>query len=83
MNPQEKMKNTLEKSGIPFKEVKVYGRQIMVTTKGEESAKKWAALISNFAKVRPPVKSLDYNAKNKNTSLLRSMHTVFLVWGTI
>lgn len=87
MSPGELTK-TLEKKlqavGIPAKEVKCYGSQIMITCKGKESAERFASLLGAFcSKVRGPIESLDYNKENTNTTLLPSMHKVWRVNGTI
>lgn len=59
MTIQQQMKATLEKAGIPFREIQCYGSQIVITSQSEATAKKWAALLSKFAKVRGVIKSLD------------------------
>lgn len=75
------MRATLLKSGIPAKDVKVYGSQIMVVTWSRDAADKWASLIARFAKVRGPVQSWDRNVKNRNTVLRPTSHEVWLVGG--
>lgn len=84
MTAQERMKDLLSKSGIPAKEIKVFGSQVLITCHGEESAKKFASLLSNFCStVRGPVQSWDDNKINTNTVLLPSRHIVWRVGGAI
>jgi hypothetical protein len=56
---QQQMKATLEKTGLPFREIEVYGRQIVVTSGCEDTARKWASLLGKFAKVRGITHSVD------------------------
>lgn len=84
MTSQEQMKDILSKSGIPAKEIKVFGSQILITCHGEEAARKFAGLLSNFCStVRGPVKSYDDNKVNTNTVMLPSKHIVWRVGGAI
>ena len=76
---QEKLAETLAKSGIPYKQIKCYGSQITVTAWSREAADKWAGLLANFAKVRGIVESRDYDKANQNTMLRPSTHRVFLI----
>lgn len=77
MNHQKKIKALLEETGIPAKEIQVYGQQIMVTTWSEDAARKFAALVGNFARVRRVWESLDDNLENRGTSLLPTRHKVW------
>lgn len=82
MTPQQKIKATLEKSGIPYKNIDCYGSQIVVTSYSVEAAKKWASLLGTFAKVRGITKSKDEAVENKGTCLLPTMidvHRTFAV----
>lgn len=84
MTPQQRMAATLAKAGIPHKEIKCFGSQVLVVCLGEDSARKFAALLGTFCRtVRGPVESVDYNKKNENTVLLPSRHKIWLVGGTI
>lgn len=58
--PQNKMKAKLETAGIPFKEVEVYGNQIVVTAWSKDAADKWQVLLAKFAKIRGAIQSMDY-----------------------
>lgn len=42
------MAETLAKSGLPSKEIRCYGRQIVITSWSRDAAEKWAALLSTF-----------------------------------
>lgn len=79
MTAQEQMKAKLAKAGIPAKEIKCFGSQIMITTRGEASARKWAALLANFATVRAVIESRDESVAQKGTSLKRTYHKVWRV----
>ncbi len=59
MTTQQKIKATLETVGLPFREIRCYGSQIVVTSQSDETARKWAVLLGKFAKVRGITKSLD------------------------
>jgi hypothetical protein len=83
MSPQEKIQALLSKSGIPAKEIKCYGSQIMITAFCRDSAAKWARLLSRFATVKNTVKTIDYCKENKNTVMLPSAIEVWRVWATI
>jgi hypothetical protein len=81
---QDQMKATLETLGIPAKEVKCYGSQIMITCWGEPAARKFAHVLNRFcSKVTGPKESIDYNQVNEGTCLRPTTHKVWLVWGTI
>jgi len=76
---QDKMKAAMLASGIPSKEVKVYGSQIVVTSFCLDSAHRWAAFIGGFAKVRGITESRDAAAHNKGSCL---NPTTIPVWRT-
>jgi len=59
MTPQEKMAATLAKAGIPAKEIKCFGSQIIITAWSRDAAMKWADLLAKFAKVRGVVEGRD------------------------
>jgi len=69
MNKQEQMKQVLSKMGIPAKEIKCYGSQIMITVAGKESADKWQMTLNNFCR--------------RVLCLNPTMVDVYRVWGTI
>ena len=77
MTAQEQMKAQLAKSGIPHKEIQVFGSQIIVTSWSREAANKWAGLLAKFATVRGVVESVDYNQANRNTTLRPTTHRVW------
>lgn len=83
MSIQATMKATLEKTGIPHKEIKVYGSQIVITSWSEEAAKKWADVLSQFATVRCVTKNIDYAKHNKNTVMKPSTVDVYRTFAAI
>jgi len=83
MTPQEKMKTKLESLGLPYKEIKVYGSQVMITAWSENAADKWHSILRKFTTSKRPVKSIDYNKVNTGTCLVPTVHEVWLIGGTI
>lgn len=81
--PQEKMKETLQKSGIPYHEVRVYGSQIMITTGSHEAAEKWSSLLSKFGRVRKAWKSVDENKGQDPGASIKKFHEVWRVAATM
>jgi hypothetical protein len=81
--PQQRIQQLLAKSGIAYKEIKVYGSQIVITAWSLEAANKWAMLITRFAKVRGVIESRDDNKVNTNTVMLPDFHRVWRVFGVI
>lgn len=81
MTIQEKMKTKLEESGIPAKEIRVFGSQVMITCKGKRSAERFNTLLSTFCRKVRLNESLDEvrNMPNAKPSYLK----VWRVWGTI
>ncbi|ABQ38474.1 hypothetical protein [Bradyrhizobium sp. BTAi1] len=86
--PQQRMQALLAKAGIPAKEIKVYGSQIVVTCHSRNAAERFAALIANFAKVRGIVESVDdvqdqaaAYARRGDAGLVKAAFTV-PVWRT-
>jgi hypothetical protein len=81
---QERMKATLEKAGIPAKDISCYGSQVMILAYGRESAEKWAALLAGFCRKLYPVReTIVENKVNRNTVLRPSCHKLWRVWGTV
>lgn len=83
MTPQEKMKTKLEALGIPHKEIKVYGSQIVITARSFDSACQWVQTLSKFACVRRPAQSKDYAKVNRGSATLPSMVDVWRIWATV
>jgi hypothetical protein len=91
MTPQQKLQAKLAQAGIPAKEIKVYGSQIMVKTWSLSAANRWADLLSKFAsRVRKPVESIDYTKDARsffkaNPGIVKSVvtHRVWLVGASI
>jgi hypothetical protein len=82
-SPQERMTTTLAKAGIPYRGINCYGQQIVVTTKGEATARKWAELLARVATVRGVLKSVDYAKENRNTVLKPTTIEVWRVFARI
>lgn len=83
MTLQEQMQVTLQQSGIPAKEIRVYGSQIVITAYSRQAAQRWASLLARFAKVRGIVESRDYAKKNTNTVLRPSTVNVWRIGATL
>lgn len=83
MTTQEKLSDTLYKTGIPAKEIKCYGSQIMITAWSLDAANKWVGVLQAIGKVRKPVKSTEQSKVNLDSRRSASYHEVWLVWGTI
>lgn len=82
--PQQKMQCKLEEVGLPFKEIKVYGSQIMITSLCRSTAESWSQVLARFAKVRVAAKAcLDDAALNKGTVLMPSKVHVWRTWATV
>lgn len=83
MTLQERMRATLERAGIPARQIDVYGSQIMVTCQGRETAQRWASLLAQFATRVRTVESLDYVKKNRGTVLRPTTLRVWRIGATI
>lgn len=83
MTPQQQMAAKLAECGIPAKEIKCYGSQIMITAWSREAINRWVLLLSKFATVRSTVESIDECKVNKNSVMLPSVVKVWRVWATI
>lgn len=79
MASQQKMQTLLSQAGIPAKEIKVFGSQIIITCWSRDAAEKFAGLLTKFAKVRGIVESRDNNLVNTNTVLRPTSHKVWRV----
>ena len=76
MTIQEQLKAELEKAGLPYKEIQVYGSQIVITSWSRDAAVRWSSLLSRFAKIRGTVKSVDYT---EDTTYQRKLHPGYVV----
>jgi hypothetical protein len=80
----KKMQAKLEGLGLPYKEIKVFGSQIHITSHCRDTAERWASLLSKFAKVYCPAKeSLQEAKENKGTVLRPTMVKVWLTGARI
>ena len=80
---QHKIKAALLKTGLPVKEIEVYGSQIVITAWSVDAANNWASVVARFATLRGVIASMDYDEKNTNTVMLPSCHKVWRVFGRI
>ncbi len=81
---QEQMRATLEASGLPYKRVNVYGRQIVVTAWSRDAAIQWGSLLAKFARVlRVGLESKDYNQENEGSNLCPTTHPVWLTYARV
>ena len=81
---QHTMKARLEKLGVPFRSIEVYGSQIMVTCASQDAAVKWAAILGKFARVRgTAVKSIDYLKEDANLPNARRTIDVWRTGATV
>jgi len=84
MTTQERMKDRLQRLGIGYREVQVYGSQIVITCISHDTAERWAMTLARFAKVRGIVKSIDYHqSPTRGTVLSPQVIPVFRVFATI
>lgn len=84
MTAQEKMQAGLEALGLPFKEIKCYGSQIMVTAISEGTARKWHSVLFGLSPERLRMgEGLDYNKENRNSVLVPTAHKVWRVWASL
>lgn len=83
---QTRMQAKLESTGIPYRQVKCYGQQIMITALSRSAAIEWAGLLRKFCTtVRPPAEGIDYTADADRYPNERHRHTiaVWRIWGTV
>jgi len=83
MTTQEQMQSKLAQCGIPAKEIKCYGSQIMITAMSLMAAQRWAGLLAQLCTKVRSGESWDDCKVNKNTVLCPSKVRVWRIWGTI
>lgn len=91
MTPQKRLTALLQQSGIPAKEIRVYGSQVMITALSEDAGHRWANLLVKFCTtVRGPVHSMDETkdtraVRRANPGLVKSkfFHDVWRIGGSI
>lgn len=82
--PQDLMKEKLAQAGIPSKETKVYGSQVMITVKGYRTAARWRALLLQVCKsVSGPVESWEAVKKQDEGMYRPKREKVWRVHGTL
>lgn len=80
---QDRMAALLSKLGLPYKEIKIYGGQIVVTCIGWPTAKRWNSVLWKFAKVQRVMRSFDLAKKNKFTVNRPTQVKVWRVYATL
>jgi uncharacterized membrane-anchored protein len=80
MTIQAQIKTTLAKAGIPAREIEVYGRQIVITSACQDTARDWAALLAKFATVRGIVETVDEAKDQSHRTTIRPKYVK--VWRT-
>ena len=83
MTHAEKMQAKLAELPLPSKEIRCYGRQIVITSHCRDTAEKWAHVLSRFSTVRGIVKALDDAKENKGTCLRPTKVTVWRTFAAI
>ena len=78
---EKRMLVLLEKLGIPYKTIHLYGSQIVVATRSRSTAERWVTTLSpKVAKFLKMLESFDYAKKNKGTVLLPTRVKVWRVY---
>lgn len=80
---QQRMKAKLEQVGLPYKEVKVFGGQIIITSHCRDTAERWSSVLAKFARVQNVLEAIDDAKVNKNTTLRPSKVTVWRTYARI
>ncbi len=84
MTPQDELKAKLEALGIPFREVKVYGSQIVVTCRSTSAAERWGRVLSKLATVKKvALRSTDYAKSEEHLPNARKTIDVWRTYATI
>jgi|GEM_PF-3500484 len=81
--PQSKMAAVLAASGIASKEIRVYGRQIVITSLCSNTAARWETLLATFAKVRCTVRAIDVCKANRGTTLKPTTQSVYRTFAQV
>lgn len=81
--PQSRMKARLAQAGIPFKDIEVYGSQIVITSHSRKTAERWAMLLARRGTVRGITENLDYAQKQKGTVLVPTVVKTFRTFATV
>lgn len=81
---QKRMETKLKQLGIPYKDISVYGSQIVITTSSRSAADRWAKAISpRVARLRGLLESTDIAKVNKGTVLKPTRIKVWRIYFTI
>lgn len=80
---QQRMQAKLAQSGIPWREIKVFGSSILITCQSRDTAQRWASLLAQFARVTGVGEGYDEAKVSKGTCLLPSKVAVWRVGARI
>lgn len=81
---QDTMTAKLRRIGIPYRNISVYGRQIVITTSSRNTADKWAKTLSpKIAKLKGLIESSDLAKVNRGTVLKPTRIKVWRTYFTI
>jgi len=80
---QETMKATLAASGIPAKEIRVFGSQIMITALSKAAMHKWVDVLVTFSRVRGFGPSLAELKVPRKYGPCKGKAVVYRVWATV
>lgn len=84
MDLQRAMRTRLESLGLPYKQVEVYGSQIVITCASFDAANRWAPVLAKFATVkRAALQSIDYLKADEHLSNRRRTIKVWRTYATI
>ena len=74
------MKAKLEGIGIPYREIKCYGSQVVITALCEGTAERWSMLLTKIGlQVRRIVGTYQENQENRGTVCCPTRHKVWMV----
>lgn len=79
----ERIKRLMTAAGVKVKSVSVSGRQIVITLRCEEQARKCVGIAKKAFKVRGILKTRDYKANDSDRSFLRTTVRVWKVYATV
>lgn len=84
IKPADVLRTKLEQVGLPYRSIQCYGSQIVITSKGENTVRKWASLLAKFSTVRGLVQSYDEHSNPTTGTCLKPQRVkVWRVFATI
>lgn len=82
MTIQEKIKAKLDDLELPKKVVQVYGSQIVITCFCEQSASKWASVLSKFCRIRSIIETNEDAIADDGESIFKKQIKVWRIFAT-